>query len=76
MVPLVTIFPSNVLQPNEEPTFQSETYSPPICLVKEGSVNTRQTLETGALISMDFSITNLDMILSFECSLPEYLCRN
>ena len=62
MLPLVIIVPSQPIHLNAEPTFQSETYSPPICLVKTGSVNTLQTFELGALISIDFSMKDLDMV--------------
>src|SRR5215207_8535025 len=74
IVPLVTIFPSGPFHPNEEPAFQSETYSPPILLVRAGSVNTRQTLETGALISIVFSIRNLGMVLLFPKRIPNFNC--
>src|SRR5688572_31495404 len=61
MVPFVIIFPSSPFQPNEEPTFQSETYSPPICLVTAGSVKICQTLEAGAFISIDLCTERFDI---------------
>src|SRR5688572_10364332 len=62
ILPFVMIVPSSPFHWNGEPTFQSETYSPPICLVKTGSVNTLQTFETGALISIHFSMKDSDIV--------------